>query len=676
VLYEMLTGEPPFTGSTAQAVVARVVTESPRPLVPQRHTIPPHVEAAVLTALEKLPADRFASAAQLAEALGRPGSGATLARTAVTPAAPRPRSMRSTLADLAPWAVAMVAAAIAAVAVLRRPSAPPRHVVRFGIQLPRDAEPVGATGSTIAFSPEGSQVVYVGKAASGQRLYSRRMDRPEPVAIPGSDGGSLPFFSPNGQWLGFVQGQRLVKVSLAGGVVTPICTITGSVYGASWSARDTIVFGSDSGLMDVPASGGAPRVILRADTAEAFHFPEILPDDRSVVFGIAAKNTLKLAVLDRHTGALTRLNQLGGYPRYVDAGFLVLSDPSGFLSAVPFDARTRQVTGPARAIADTLGVNYDGDVNAGVSRTGDVAYQATASEGFRVQLIDRNGATRSSGADSGYYNTPRFSPDGKRLAFARAGSQAFRTADIWVFDLIQHTQTRVTFDTSSLFPLWSPDGKRIVYTSYGRSLASLEGHLFSAPADGTGSPEPVTKQTGQWAATTFEPGGGIAYQGQPAGRGKSEIWRAGHDSGMTPHQFLANAFDNAAPSLSPDGRWMAYATNESGRFEIYVRSYPGAGGRWQVSLDGGVEPVWSPKGDEIFYRNGDAMMAAAVRTQPAFEVTSRTRLFTGEYEAGFGWIPNYAVSPDGKTFVMLQKVIGARQAMVVTLNLFDELRAR
>src|SRR5262249_34573616 len=240
----------------------------------------------------------------------------------------------------------------------------PRHVVRFGIQLPRDAEPVGATGSTIAFSPEGSQVVYVGKAASGQRLYSRRMDRPEPVAIPGSDGGSLPFFSPNGQWLGFVQGQRLVKVSLAGGVVTPICAFTGSVYGASWSTRDTIVFGSDSGLMDVPASGGAPRLILRADTSEAFHFPEILPDDRSVVFGIARKGGLKLGVLDRRTGALTRLSQLGGYPRYVDAGFLVLSDPSGFLSAAPFDVRTRQVTGPARAIADTMSVNYDGDVNA------------------------------------------------------------------------------------------------------------------------------------------------------------------------------------------------------------------------------------------------------------------------------------------------------------------------
>jgi serine/threonine-protein kinase len=679
VLYEMLTGDPPFTGSTAQAVVARVVTESPRPLLPQRHTIPPHVEAAVLMALEKLPADRFATAAQFAEALARPGMVSTLSRTAATAVVGPPvsRSMRGTLATLAPWTVAMAAAAVAAVAVFRRPETPARHVVRFGIQLPKDAEPVGATGSTIAFSPDGSQVVYVGKAGSGQRLYARRMDRPEPVAVPGSDGGSLPFFSPDGQWLGFVQGKKLVKVALAGGVVTPICTAPGGVFGASWTARDTIVFGADSGLMDVPASGGTPRFILRADTSEAYHFPEVLPDDRSVIFGAVAKGALKLAVLDRRTGHVKRLNQQGGYPRYVTGGFLVVSDPSGILSAVPFDARKLEVTGPARAIADTLSVNFDGDVNAGVSRTGDLAYQASASEGFGLLLVDRNGGTRHSGADTGYYYAPRFAPDGRRVALVRGTSQDFKTRDIWVFDLVQHTQTRVTFDTTALWPLWSPDGRGIVYTSFPKGQASFDAQLFIAPADGSGSPRPVTKLPGQWAATSFEPGGrGIVFYGSPSPRAKNQIWRVDLDSGAVPRQVLATPFDNSGPALSPDGHWLAYTADESGRPEVYVRSYPGTGGRWQVSLEGGTEALWSPKGDEIFYRSGETMMAAAVRTNPAFEVTGRTRLFTGGYQTGFAQDHDYSISADGKTFAMLEPVVGARQAMVVTLNLFDEMRKR
>ncbi|MGH7513213.1 MAG: protein kinase domain-containing protein [Gemmatimonadales bacterium] len=679
VLYEMLSGDPPFTGSTAQAVVARVVTESPRPLLPQRHTIPPHVEAAVLTALEKLPADRFATAAQFAEALGRPGMVSTLSRTAATAsvAPPAARSMRGTLATLAPWTVAMAAAAVAAVAVLRRPETPARHVVRFGIQLPKDAEPVGATGSTIAFSPDGSQVVYVGKAGSGQRLYARRMDRPEPVAVPGSDGGSLPFFSPDGQWLGFVQGKKLVKVALAGGVVTPICTAPGGIFGASWTARDTIVFGADSGLMDVPASGGAPRFILRADTSEAYHFPEVLPDDRSVIFGVVAKGVLKLAVLDRRTGHVKRLNQQGGYPRYVTGGFLVLSDPSGILSAVPFDARKLEVTGPARAIADTLSVNFDGDVNAGVSRTGDLAYQASASEGFGLLLVDRNGATRHSGADTGYYYAPHFAPDGRRVALVRGTSQDFKTRDIWVFDLVQHTQTRVTFDTTAVWPLWTPDGRGIVYTSFPKGQASFDGQLFLAPADGSGSPRSIMKLPGQWAASSFEPGGrGIVFYGSSSPRARNEIWRVDLDSGAVPRQVLATPFDNGGPSLSPDGHWLAYTANESGRPEVYVRSYPGTGGRWQVSLEGGTEALWSPKGDEIFYRSGETMMAAAVRTSPAFEVTGRTRLFTGGYQTSFGQDHDYSVSADGKTFALLEPVVGARQAMVVTLNLFDEIRKR
>lgn len=502
------------------------------------------------------------------------------------------------------------------------------------------------------------------------------MDVPDPVPIPGSDGASLPFFSPDEQWLGFVQGSKLVKVAITGGPVTPICTVPGEVFGATWTASDTVVFGADSGLMDVPASGGSPRVIARPDSAELFRFPEVLPGDRSVVFSVAAGGTLKLAALDRRTGGVKRLSQQGGYPRYVAGGFLVLSDPSGLLSAVPFDAGRLEITGPARPIMDKMVANFDGDINAGVSRSGDLAYQAAETEGNRLMLLDRAGTARNAGADSGWLYAPRVSPDGRRVAILRGTTPTYLNRDVWVYDLAQKTQTRVTFDTTAGWPLWSPDGRRIVYTRFTGGSNDFPGQLYWVPADGSGSPQALVKQAGQWKATAFEPGGrGIVYSGRPSPQAKEEIWRAEVD-GAAPVQVLATPFNNGAPSISPNGRWLAYTADESGRDQVYVRSYPEAGGRWQVSLEGGTEPLWSPGGNEILYRSDDAMMAASVRTQPAFEVTGRTRVFTGQYQTGSFRDHNYSVTGDGKTFAMLERVVGTRQAMLVTLNWFDQFRAR
>ena len=678
VLYEMLCGEPPFTGPTAQAIMARVMTEEPRSLTMQRRTIPPHIEAAVHVSLSKLPADRFATAAEFAEALAGRMAGRHDGRTVARTAAHLPSYRLADWRSRAIAAGALILAAFGGAALwnwVHRPAVVlPRPVARFGIQLPRDAQAQGATGSTIALSPDGSQIVYVGQAPSGRQLYVRRLDRPDPVPIPGTNGGSLPFFSPDGNTLGFRQGTKLVKVPVAGGPVTPIVEFPKEVYGATWTPGDTIIFGADTGLMEVPAAGGSPRLIAHPDSAEAFHFPEVLPDGRTVLFGDVKDGTVKLAALTRRTGAIKRLTQQGGYPRYVAGGFVVLVDPAGIVIAVRFDAVKLEVTGAAGTLTDGLAANADGDVNLGVSRAGDFAYQATPNQGSRVVLVDRNGGVRESGADSGFYFAPRFSPDGKRIALARATDINVVKADIWVFDLQQHSLTRVTFDTVNFYPVWSPDGRHIAYGKFLKGLATLENKVYWTQADGSGTPEMLLDHPGLWIPGQFERnGGGLLTAGFASGGAKAEIWRntLGPDSAST--QLVANAFNNDGPTLSPDGHWFAYRSAESGRSEIYVRPYPGPGGRWQVSLDGGSQPVWSGTGREIFYRNGDKMMAATVRTQGSFAVGERVQLFTGTFNQGFFGARGYDVSTDGETFLMLQPIVGAAQDLIVTLNWFDNL---
>ena len=236
---------------------------------------------------------------------------------------------------------------------------------------------------------------------------------------------------------------------------------------------------------------------------------------------------------------------------------------------------------------------------------------------------------------------------------------------------------RITFDTTDLAPLWSPDGSRIAYARHPQALYGQAGHIYWVLADGSARPESLLAQPGIWRPSSFTPDGrGIVYHGQNSTTSRFEIWRFSPAASTPPEQLLASNFDNTNPSLSPDGHWFAYASNESGRNEIYVRPFPGPGGRWQVSLDGGTEPLWSPAGGEIFYRNGDRMMAASVRTQGGFEIGDRKLLFTGEFAVSPFRGRNYDVTRDGQTFFLLQPLIGSAQAIVVTLNWFENLPSR
>jgi len=671
VLYEMLAGEPPHTGPTVQSVIAKVVTDRPRPLRQLRESVPPYVETAVLKGLAKVPADRFQTAAQFVDALARPGWAGTLATTAPDAAAAGPgRTGRRAVRDVAPWAVVGLATGLALwVSVRPRPDPPARPVARFTLVLPPGAPLSDFVGPTVALSPDGSRIIYVSSVPTGSQLVSRRLDELEPVPLVGPQNARNPFFSPDGRWVAYFSGSRLYKLPLAGGPASLVADVPGLAFGATWGETDTIVLRADRGLMAVAAAGGEPRLLLQADTSrgESYLFPHYLPDGKVLLLQIRSQGMDRLGALTLATGKLTRFEQPGSNPRYVSSGYVVVATRRGTLLAVPFDASRLEITGSAVPVADGVVVGPGGGARMGMSRDGAFAYVTGPLVQRELVLVDRAGKARALPAEPQAYIAPRLSPDGRRIA-VEVAEPDFVNSDVWLYDMAQHTRTRLTFDQTGHRPIWTPDGRRIVYS---RGQFS-QGDLYWIPADGTGPAQSLlVAPEDQWAGDVTPDGRTLLFRSGGAGPVRS-IHTLPLQGPRTPRVFLANQFDNHSPALSPDGHWVAYVSNESGRLEVYVRPFPGPGGRWQVSLAGGTEPVWAGNGRELFYRNGTRMMVAAIALHPTFTVGARRELFEGNY-LNDPVYRSYDVTRDGRSFVLVRspKPLGD---FIVVLNWFDQLR--
>ena len=671
VLYEMLAGEPPHTGPTVQSVIAKVVTDRPRPLRQLRESVPPYVETAVLKGLAKVPADRFQTAAQFVDALARPGWAGTLATTAPDAAAAGPgRTGRRAVRDVAPWAVVGLATGLALwVSVRPRPDPPARPVARFTLVLPPGAPLSDFVGPTVALSPDGSRIIYVSSVPTGSQLVSRRLDELESVPLVGPQNARNPFFSPDGRWVAYFSGSRLYKLPLAGGPASLVADVPGLAFGATWGETDTIVLRADRGLMAVAAAVGEPRLLLQADTSrgESYLFPHYLPDGKVLLLQIRSQGMDRLGALTLATGKLTRFEQPGSNPRYVSSGYVVVATRRGTLLAVPFDASRLEITGSAVPVADGVVVGPGGGARMGMSRDGAFAYVTGPLVQRELVLVDRAGKARALPAEPQAYIAPRLSPDGRRIA-VEVAEPDFVNSDVWLYDMAQHTRTRLTFDQTGHRPIWTPDGRRIVYS---RGQFS-QGDLYWIPADGTGPAQSLlVAPEDQWAGDVTPDGRTLLFRSGGAGPVRS-IHTLPLQGPRTPRVFLANQFDNHSPALSPDGHWVAYVSNESGRLEVYVRPFPGPGGRWQVSLAGGTEPVWAGNGRELFYRNGTRMMVAAIALHPTFTVGARRVLFEGNY-LNDPVYRSYDVTRDGRSFVLVRspKPLGD---FIVVLNWFDQLR--
>ena len=694
VLYEMLSGDPPFTGSTAQAIVARVVTETPRPLHPQRHTIPAHVEAAVLTALEKLPADRFATAAELAEALADTGYAPRTTVTTAIPGGAFATSGRSrTLVGVLALAAALLAA-LAAWGWLRPP--PPRPVLRFSMGLPPDqAMRQGILGVNLAISPDGRRIVYVGPGTGGDQLWVRERDRLDATPLTGTTGAVSPYFSPDGNRIAYSAGANfdLKVVPATGG---PPITLTragvGAGGGGAWAPDGWIYFDSPLGLSRVQADKGNPELYIPYDSAahEIGHaWPAALPNSRGLLY--RSRRNLDPTDFDivafdftsRKRHVLTK----GLLARFIEPGYLVYLRADGAVLAAPFDQDKLELTGPAVPLFEGVMTKPFGSADIAISPSGALAYVpgSASNAGGVAELVyvDREGGvtplnppvTFNPSANRGL----SLSPDGTRLALDVVG---VASPHIWIKQLPAGPLSRLTFDgIASTRPTWTPDGRSVLYLS---TPDSGPPSVWRKRADGSTAAELVWRVPGRGIgeASLSRDGQWLIYRiAQPDGNRDIHGVRPGRDTVATP--LLTGPFMEQGAALSPDGRWLAYTSNESGQDEIFVRPFPNTNtGRWQVSTRGGGAAHWSRSGRELFFESaGGDFMVVPVTAGATFSPGEPRRLFPLS-GAHFGSVvvPYYDLTPDDKRFVMVRlaavnQAPGAGQLVVVE-NWFEELRRK
>ena len=682
VLYELLTGKQAFHGETTTEILAAVLRGEPDWQALPAST-PLKVRGLLGRCLQKDLRHRLHDAAD-----GRIETEDALA----SPALAEPAALKGIHLLGRRWLIISVGtfllvAAITGIAVWNLKPSSQKPVTRTVINLPPGQQLAGVeNGPTVALSPDGTRLVYVARQGGIQQLYLRAMDSLEAKPISGTEEATAPFFSPDSQWIGFFAGGKLKKISVSGGAAL---LLADAAYfgGASWGSQGMIAFTPTpnvSALQQVADEGGAPRPLSHFESGDVSHrWPEFLPGGKAVLFAAGPTavtfTNAQVAVQSVGTGQRRNLIQRGMSPRYASSGHLVYAQ-GGSLMAVSFDPQRLEVTGTAVPVVDgVLQSPVTGAAQYTISATGSLIYVPGGVQATQLSLVwvNRHGAEQPIAAPEHAYFTPRLSPDGRRVAVGITDSDS----QIWLYDLSRDTMTRFTFDGDyNPVPAWTPDGKRIAFES------NKEGtpNLFWQLADGNGGLERLTTSDYIQVPMSWSPDGKLLAFMEVNPITGVDIWvlrtgdpSAGSGQIRKSQPFLRTPFSEGAPAFSPDGRWLAYISNESGRYEVYVQPYPGPGGKWQISTEGGTEPKWNPGGRELFYRSGEKMMAVDVATQSGFAAGKPRMLFEGRYELSPVQSDNYDVSSDGQRFLMLKPTAQAAPTQInVVLNWFEELKQK
>jgi serine/threonine-protein kinase len=691
VLYETLTGAKAYAGRSQATLIAAIMTGEPTSVAASQPHMSQALDRLVRKCLAKDPDARWQDAGDLRD---------ELRWIAQAPSQQEVHAQQGVGAR-AWWLRAIVAAALTVAAVTSwgwwRAARPVEQaMIQFDVDVGPDvalAHLAAGGPSTIGISPDGMRLVYAASVSAGgpTRLFTRRLNQPKATELPGTEQATSPFFSPDGQWVGFRSQRTLSKISVDGGAAVPLSDNPPPINGASWGQDGGIILGT-RGLVRISDDGGPPVQLTELGREELFHTrPQVLPGHKAVLFTVTKSTpsveTASIEVVSLVDHRRKTLLQGGGAGRYLPSGHLLYGS-RGTLFAIPFDVDRLETYGRAVPVVDGVAYNPAGFPEYDVSDSGILIYRRGGGIGTMelstLQWHDDAGKTTPLRDKPGDYEWPSISPDGQRLA-VDVGEQG--TRDIWIYEWQLDKMTRLTVRANPGAPTWSPDGR---YVIFGRGAA---GALFWTRADGAGQPQPLTQSRYFQVSPSFTPDGKRLAYFQMRG-GIAQIWtvpiedRAGQLRAGTPEQLVELPISGAYSILafSPDGRWLAYTSAESGRSEVYVRAFTASpsrlGGRVLASNAGGTFPIWSRTGHELFYQAGDQVMAVSYTVNGDSFVTEKPRVWartSGVLTPGPG--RKFDVAPDGKRLAVVTPV-EAREApkadhdVVFVLNFFDELRRR
>jgi Tol biopolymer transport system component len=672
VLYEMLTGQPAFGGEDVPMTLARVLAND-TDLKSMPAAISPAVRHTIRLCLEKDVKKRIADIRDVKLAL----VGAFDRDDDRSHVAAGPRVSRTLYGSLA--AIVALVAAIGFYFYALQPSAPVRRVERFALNMPEGKVlGIDTQSASIAISPDGTQIAFPVLVASNRYdWYVRRLDELAATPLRGAEAGEgfeSPFFSPDGRWIGFAAGPSLVRVSSAGAPAITISRLPeNNIRGASWGDDNTILVGTDSnGLLRVRGGGGEPEQLTTPAEGSAHRWPHWLPGGRAALFTIIEESSARIALLDVESREIHDLIEDGSTPSYSSTGHIVYAASDGSLRAVAFDLASRRVTGDPVPLLDNLAMTGTAGAHYALATDGSLVYVAgrTSQPRSRLVWVDRDGREEPIAAPVRNYTYADISPDGRRIALDIREPDN----DIWIWDVERETLARLTTDDGPNFGLaWSPDSERVAFQTPG------DGEIYWQAADGASAAQPLGV-AGQPSDITLD--GRIIYSSASAG-GSRDVLMASVDRGSPePTPLLASSANERNASVSPNGRFIAYNSNESGRPEVYVRPFPDvSGGRWQISTTGGTRPIWNPNGTELVYFDGPenpaaaastAVMAVPIEYDPVFRAGVPRKLFEGEYLAPNADLHTYDMAPDGQRFVMIKAAEADEQVRLILVQSWVE----